>query len=195
MSHCTFERTTFQRGASLSVFSPFNPSLTSPVTSLSMTIAWWRDPPSSWNIKTIASLTFKEVLDHCILSWLFSYEKESTWTTTTLPSNCAFPPSLPAGLPSGKYNVVGFFFHEKSIISFSPSSWKVYTASSEFVTFQTLYAQPMTSPVINDNVYGIIQSGWPRTASSSGGETQPFVPWSIFHQFRKLTKSHLVDQD
>ena len=115
--------------------------------------------------------------------------------TTTLPSNCAFPPSLPATSPSGKYNVVGFFFHEKSIISFSPSSWKVYTASSEFVTFQTLYAQPMTSPVINDNVYGIIQSGWPRTASSSGGETQPFVPWSIFHQFRKLTKSHVVDQD
>ena len=127
------------------------------------------------------------------MSSLFSYERESTWMTTTLPSNCAFPPSLPAASPSGKYNVVGFF-HEKLIISPSPSSWKVYTASSEFVMFQTLYAQPMTSPVINDNVYGIIQSGWPRTASSSGGETQPFVPWSIFHQFRKLTKSHLVDQ-
>ena len=67
ISHCTFEGTTFQRGASLSVFSPFNPSLTSPVTSLSMTIAWWRDPPSSWNIDTIASLTFYEVVDHCVI--------------------------------------------------------------------------------------------------------------------------------
>ena len=67
ISHCTFEGTTFQREASLSVFSPFNPSLTSPVTSLSMTIAWWRDPPSSWNIDTIASLTFYEVVDHCVI--------------------------------------------------------------------------------------------------------------------------------